>query len=143
MAAPDRPCVFASDLRNPAVRLLGSQLSTCGLSDIVSTACLDFMDLNPDVIYKKLAERGSGEFEPGLIVLNPPYGLRLGSLSESRSLFGAILEKLWKDFRGWRAAVIVPGKLVGKRTAKSFRRTSLFHGGLDLALLTGEITAKR
>jgi putative N6-adenine-specific DNA methylase len=143
ISPPGRTCVFASDLRESEVRLLETRLLAYGLSDAVRTECLDFMALTPGVIFKKLEESGGGDFEPGLLVINPPYGRRLGSLSESRRLFAEILEKLRKDFRGWHAAVIVPGRLVGKRTAKFFSKTPLFHGGLDLVLLTGKIPGKK
>jgi len=137
------PCVFTSDLQESPVRLLESQLSKTGLLPSLVLATIDFFDLVPDMIFQRLQEGAECFAEPGLIVLNPPYGRRLGSLSESRKLLAAIFEKIRKDFSGWDAALIVPRRMATKRMTAAFNRTPLFHGGLDLVLLTGKITADR
>jgi putative N6-adenine-specific DNA methylase len=133
------PCIFASDQEEQTVRLLGKQLSDHGLSDAVILGDLDFFKLTQEILAGKLKDRDKDAFEPGLIVLNPPYGRRLGSLSESRNLIESIFRKLRKDFRGWDAALIVPRRMAGKRMTAGFNRTPIFHGGLDLVLLTGQI----
>jgi putative N6-adenine-specific DNA methylase len=129
-------CVFASDLQEKPVRLLESQLSDHGLLSAVTIGNHDFFGLTPVEILKTVQERGSSLSSPGLVVLNPPYGRRLGSLSESRNLLGDIFQKLRKDFKGWGAALIAPRRMVGKRMAAGFHRAPLFHGGMDLVLLT-------
>jgi putative N6-adenine-specific DNA methylase len=134
------PCIFASDQEETAVRLLGKQLADHGLSDAVTLEEFDFFKLTREILAGKMKDRELDAPEPGLIVLNPPYGRRLGSLSESRNLIESIFRKLRKDFNGWDAAVIVPRRMAGKRMTSGFRRTPLFHGGLDLVLLTGKIT---
>jgi putative N6-adenine-specific DNA methylase len=132
-------CIFASDSRDRSVTLLREHLSAAGLSNTVNAACLDFFDLTP----KGPAAFGGAAFgitsDPGLIVLNPPYGRRLGSVHEARVLFSDIFNKLRRDFKGWKIAVIVPESLVTKRLATTFERHALFHGGLALVLLTGRV----
>jgi len=130
-------CVFASDLQEKPLGLLETQLPAHGLADVITLAHLDFFDLTPQMIFTALKERGENFSEPGLMVLNPPYGRRLGSLSESRNLLKSIFQKLRKDFKGWRVALIAPRKMAEKRMTAGFDRTPLFHGGLDLVLLTG------
>ena len=134
------PCVFASDSRARSVKLLRENLSAAGLSDTVNVACLDFFDLTPKGIAAPRGPEGGIDSEPGLLVLNPPYGRRLGTIHEAAVLFSDILNKLRQDFKGWKVAVIVPKSMVTKRMATSFDQYPLFHGGLDLVLLTGRVS---
>lgn len=136
-------CVFASDLQEKPIRLLETQLADHGLSNTVVPVHIDFFDLTPEKIFEMIEDRDGDSPEPGLIVLNPPYGRRLGSLSESRKLLESIFQKLRKDFNGWQAALVVPRRMAGKRMAASFKRVPFFHGGLDLVLLKGKIAGKR
>jgi putative N6-adenine-specific DNA methylase len=75
----------------------------------------------------------------GLIVLNPPYGLRLGSKSHIPELIADIGQKLKKDFKGWRLALIIPEARMMARIPFPVTPRPLFHGGLTVTLLTGRI----
>lgn len=132
-------CIFASDAADGTLLALEEQLSAGGLSELVTISRNDFFDLTPAVILNAIEGGNSIPRKPGLIVLNPPYGRRLGSSSEAKQLFAGIMEKLRNDFDGWRVAILVPKSLVGKRTAAFLNETPFFHGGLDLVLLTGKI----
>jgi putative N6-adenine-specific DNA methylase len=76
---------------------------------------------------------------PGLIILNPPYGVRLGTKSKSRELFRKIIEKLRSDFKGWKYALFIHDKELIREVP--FKKTSILldHGGLKLTLLTGTV----
>jgi len=76
---------------------------------------------------------------PGLIIINPPYGVRLGTKRKSREIFRKIIEKLRIDFKGWKYALFVhDGELIRE---VPFKKTSIIldHGGLKLTLLTGTV----
>ena len=74
---------------------------------------------------------------PGLVILNPPYGVRLGTKKKSREIFRNIIEKLRNDFKGWRYALFVHDQELVREVP--FQKTSIIldHGGLKLTLLTG------
>jgi putative N6-adenine-specific DNA methylase len=76
---------------------------------------------------------------PGLVILNPPYGVRLGTKRKSRELFRNIIGKLSSDFKGWRYALFVHDKELIREVP--FKKTSILldHGGLKLTLLTGTV----
>jgi putative N6-adenine-specific DNA methylase len=76
---------------------------------------------------------------PGLVILNPPYGVRLGTKRKSRELFRNIIGKLSSDFKGWRYALFVHDKELVREVP--FKKTSILldHGGLKLILLTGRV----
>jgi len=77
--------------------------------------------------------------EPGLVIINPPYGIRLGTKKSSREVFRNIIKKLQSDFSGWRYALFVHDQHLIREIP--FKKTSILldHGGLKLALITGMI----
>ena len=77
--------------------------------------------------------------DTGLVVLNPPYGHRLGNRKSSRLIYEAICDKLASDFTGWKFALIAPLQPLKKHNFKKINSHPLFHGGLKMQVLTGRI----
>ncbi len=125
----DNPCIFASDKDRDTCNALENCVRENDLAGIVRVSCLDFFGFSP----RKLTK------QTGLIVLNPPYGLRIGTQAESHRLFHEICRKLKKDYRNWKVALIAADPELIK--AVPFKTTPyfFFHGGLKPALLTGRI----
>ena len=80
----------------------------------------------------------------GLLVSNPPYGERLGSLPEALSLYRSIGERLREHFAGWRAAMLFgeqgDGHQMGLKPERSHR---LYNGALPCTLLQFQVHAER
>lgn len=78
---------------------------------------------------------------PGLVITNPPYGERLGSLSELTALYQVLGNALKKCFEGWQASIFTGtpglGKQLGYRAEKRYK---LFNGSLPCELLNIQIT---
>lgn len=76
---------------------------------------------------------------PGLVITNPPYGLRLGDRDTLQPLYRLLGEKLDSEFAGWRASVITSeadlGRAIGLRAVK---RYALYNGALECQLLNFE-----
>ena len=76
----------------------------------------------------------------GLLVVNPPYGHRLGDKAGARELYELLGRVLRARFSGWRAAVLTLDKglgfAVGLRAAKVHR---LYNGALKVFLLSFEV----
>ena len=126
--------IFASD-KDPAIcKALKQQVSKLGLSDAIRVDQKDFRDLSPKRIMKQ-----ADSAEPGMVVLNPPYGRRLGTFKESQQLFDEIFQKLKSDFRGWKLALITPDKRIAQKAPFKVESWPIFHGGLRLTLLIGRI----
>ncbi len=127
-----KPMIFASD-KDPAVcRALKQQVSKLGFSNAIRVAQKDFIDLSCKRIVKQ-----ADHAEPGIVVLNPPYGRRLGSFKQSQLIFDEIFQKLKTDFRGWKLAIIAPDKRIAQKAPFKVKSLPLFHGGLRLTLLIG------
>jgi putative N6-adenine-specific DNA methylase len=76
----------------------------------------------------------------GLLVLNPPYGLRMDPLEIGTDrFFQEIFKKLKKDYKKWKVAMIVPNQRLIQTATLSLKIQPLFHGGLRLFLLYGTI----
>ncbi|MGA6927499.1 MAG: RNA methyltransferase [Desulfosarcina sp.] len=127
--ACNRPLIFASDLDADACRRLVATIKVNGLTDIVRVA-------QKDLFACEGSQYGSG---PGLVTINPPYGIRLGSAKQADDLFTAICGHLSRRFRGWRVALVVPRRQLLRRLTFPARQLPLFHGGLRLTLVVGTI----
>ncbi len=72
----------------------------------------------------------------GLVIVNPPYGRRLGDPNQARETLGALGKLLVARFRGWKVAVLTPdpkwARLLGLEPRTS---TPLRNGGLRVHLL--------
>ncbi len=104
------------------------------LSETARVTVQDFFPLQPTDMKIPAEKR-----QNGLIVLNPPYGLRLGSKDAAAQGIADIGRKLKKDFRGWRLALIVPEARLMAHIPFPVTPHPLFHGGLTVTLLTGRI----
>ena len=79
----------------------------------------------------------AGEFvppegPPGLVIVNPPYGERIGNMKELNALYRALGDRLKKQFSGWRVGVVTSEQALAKQTGLPFTQTSesIHHGGL-------------
>ena len=79
---------------------------------------------------------------PGLVIANPPYGRRLANPRAAVATYRELGRVLRAHFRGWRAAIVVPGQL--KDAAGALRlelpeQHRLRNGGLPITLCVGAI----
>ena len=82
--------------------------------------------------------------QAGLVVVNPPYGERLGEDSELPALYRALGATLKSCYEGWRAAVFTGnpdlGKVMGLRAHKMH---VLYNGAIECKLLHFEVVPKQ
>lgn len=121
------PTLFASDTDPEAVDNLTASCRVHPAFDRISTACADFFEMSPP------------KTDSGLVVLNPPYGLRLGKDLDIERLYKEIGKKLSADFKGWRTGIIYPEKRLGNALNLRLSPMPLFHGGIDLFVGLGKI----
>lgn len=74
---------------------------------------------------------------PGLVVVNPPYGKRVGEAEDLPGLYRALGATLRRAFAGWRAAVLVPEEqnLIRALGLPEARSLPVRNGGLRCRLL--------
>ncbi|MFO7713404.1 class I SAM-dependent RNA methyltransferase [Desulfosarcina sp.] len=125
----EQSLIFASDIDAGACERLTGMIAGNGLSDAVQVGQKDFFQC-------EAAQYGGGT---GLVAINPPYGVRIGSAKQADDLFMDICRHLTKRFKGWKVAMIAPRPALASRLPFSVRRMVLLHGGLKLTLIVGTI----
>jgi putative N6-adenine-specific DNA methylase len=126
---PGGPSIYASDQDERVCDTLTRCLKTYDLYGTVNVFCKDFFDIAPSEISEKA----------GLVVINPPYGQRIGSKDESKQLFYDICQKLKNDYTGWKLALIAPTRQFAVKVPMRLDAHFLNHGGLKISLLVGRI----
>jgi putative N6-adenine-specific DNA methylase len=123
------PAIFASDIDASALSLLEDAISQHEFLKTIQPQTIDFFDIHPTQFTQK----------KGVVVLNPPYGKRLGRQMDMIRFFSEIGKKLAADFKGWRVGIIYPEKALGKAMGLPLQPMPFFHGGLDLFAGIGKI----
>lgn len=77
---------------------------------------------------------------PGLVIVNPPYGTRLGEKKKLLPLYRALGQTLISRFRGWRVGMIASEPTLARATGLPFLPTTapVPHGGLRVTLFRTE-----
>ena len=76
------------------------------------------------------------EGPPGLVMVNPPYGTRLGDAGELRPLYAALGRALAERLSGWRVGLVTTEPALAAATGLPFAAPGPFvpHGGLKIRL---------
>lgn len=119
--------IGASDAHPQAVACARENARRAGVEDLIRFAVCDFRD----------APRPP---PPGLILMNPEYGRRLGQTDTLEPLYRAIGDYFKNHCQGLRAAVLTGnlalGRLIGLRPC---RRVAIWNGDLECRLLEYEL----
>lgn len=126
-----QPRIFTSDVDDAACRRLARTVVDNDLADAARVS-------RRDLFACRGADYDAG---PGLVTINPPYGIRIGTAGQAERLFGDICRHLARHFRGWQVALIVPRKALLRHLPFKAAPIPLFHGGLRLILAIGRVGA--
>src|SRR5213594_4087925 len=128
--------IYGSDLYGEALKSARTNLAAVGLEQVVSLKQANILEI-------------SAPAKEGIIVTNPPYGVRLGEQQELAEFYPKLGDALKKNFTGWRAYILSADMRLPKliRLAAS-RRTPLFNGALECRLfeykmVEGEMRKKK
>ncbi len=95
----ERAPILASDWNKHPVGDARESVRKAGLEHLVRVEVADFLEMRPP-----------RDTEPGLVVLNPPYGQRVHA-DDLEHLYGGIGGALKHRWSGWRAALLFPKDL--------------------------------
>ncbi|MBS1031176.1 class I SAM-dependent RNA methyltransferase [Gluconobacter cerinus] len=98
------------------------------------TACTEFRQAT---ISEIMPPEGSS---PGLVILNPPYGTRIGDKTKLSALYRALGNRLLEQFKGWRVGILTTEVSLAHATGLPFLPTGapIPHGGLKVFLFQTE-----
>ena len=122
-----RPAIYGCDQDGNVLKAARANLEAAGLAETVTLTQEDVLELTPP----------AGE---GILIANPPYGVRLGEQEELAAFYPRLGDVLKQRFPGWRAYIFTADlrlpKLIGLAPS---RRTPLFNGALECRLFEFKI----
>ena len=114
--------IFGNDIVAGEVEKTRANLTTAGLVDCVELSRSDLLDLPAPA-----AE--------GVMVTNPPYGVRLGELEALAEFYPRLGDALKRHWSGWRCHFLSADPNLPKLIRlKASRRTPVFNGALECRL---------
>lgn len=121
---PPSPRIFGFDRDQGAIAGAGRNLAQAGLGDWVALACQPISALVPPCA------------DHGLVVVNPPYGARIGNRKQLFGLYGAFGTVMAAQFKGWRVGLVTSDDGLARATGLSWASTSapISFGGLTVKL---------
>ncbi len=121
--------IYGSDMDLRAIRIAKNNLEEAGLLAAVQLTKAEFTEVIPPA-------------EVGVMVANPPYGVRIGEDEQLAELYPKMGETLKRKFAGWRAYFLTNDMRLPKlmRLAPS-KRTPLFNGPLECRLFEIKLVA--
>lgn len=77
---------------------------------------------------------------PGLVILNPPYGTRIGDKRKLQVLYRALGQRLLEHFKGWRVGILTTNAALAHASGLPFLPPGapVPHGGLKVFLYQTE-----
>ncbi|HIE40734.1 MAG TPA: bifunctional 23S rRNA (guanine(2069)-N(7))-methyltransferase RlmK/23S rRNA (guanine(2445)-N(2))-methyltransferase RlmL, partial [Thiomicrorhabdus sp.] len=110
--------------------IYGSDASHKSL-DIAEEAILNAGYFKQIEIKQMTVEQGRiwGNWKPGLVITNPPYGERLGEVEEVKRIYTALGNYLKSEFDGWQAAVFTANPELGMYLGLKAKRSHKFANG--------------
>lgn len=123
---PPRPALrfYGSDRDAGAITMSRANAERAGVADLTEFKQHAVSDL----------QRPEGP--PGLVIVNPPYGTRIGDKKRLVALYAALGRTLSERFSGWRVGLVTTDAGLAKATALPFLPTGapIAHGGLRVTL---------
>lgn len=125
------PAIIGYDAHRGAVHAANENIASAGLTGFVHVERRDLAACTPP----------TKTSQPGLLVTNPPYGERLGEVTELQYLYSHLGEQIKSQFAGWRAAVFTGNPELGKRMGlRAKKMYALYNGALPCKLLCFEVS---
>lgn len=121
--------LYGSDVDLRAVRISKKNLEDAGLLEAVQLVHTDIVNVTPPA-------------DSGVMVANPPYGVRIGDNDDLAALYPKIGEALKRKFAGWNTYFLTNDLAMPKlmRLTPS-KRTPLFNGSLECRLFEIKMVA--
>lgn len=115
---------FGFDRDTGAIATARANATAAGLSDACHFAAQPISALAPPAV------------APGLVIVNPPYGARIGSKKALYALYGSLGARLLDGFAGWRVGIVTSEPALARTTGLPFAEEGppVPHGSLKIRL---------
>jgi putative N6-adenine-specific DNA methylase len=121
--------IYGSDLYGEALDDAKANLQAAGLTDAVQIKQANVLETSPPT-------------ETGIMVMNPPYGVRLGEQRDLEAFYPKLGDVLKQKFTGWNAYILSADMRLPKLIhLAASKRTPLFNGKLECRLFEYKMIA--
>ncbi|MEM6308054.1 MAG: class I SAM-dependent RNA methyltransferase [Pseudomonadota bacterium] len=127
-AVPDSrtvaPLFFGYDRDQGAIQSCAANAKQAGVGGVVQFAQQPVSDLRPPMA------------QQGLVIVNPPYGARIGNKKQLYGLYGAFGHVMRDHFKGWRVGLVTSEPALAQATGLHWAQTigPFPNGGLKVTL---------
>lgn len=122
--------LFHGTDRDPgAIRMAAENATRAGVEALTRFAQKSIEDLTPP------------EGSPGLVIVNPPYGTRIGAKGPLIGLHRTLGTVLKTRFAGWHVGIVTADKQLAQATGLTFEPAlpTVLHGGIRVALYRSKL----
>ncbi len=121
--------IYGSDLYGEELKTARANLAAAGLENVITLKQANVLEI-------------SAPAASGVIVTNPPYGVRLGTQDELAQFYPKLGDALKQKFSGWRAYIFSGDRELPKLIhLAASKRTPLFNGALECRLYEFKLVA--
>jgi putative N6-adenine-specific DNA methylase len=118
-----QPMFFGSDRDGGAIKMSRANAERAGV-----TPCVTFTQ-------HSVSDLARPDGPPGLVIVNPPYGTRIGERKLLFAVYGALGKTLLARFSGWRVGMVTTDASLAKTSGLPFVQSApVAHGGLKVFL---------
>lgn len=112
------PAIYGSDISHRSLDLAEENVIEAGYEDAIEMKQMSVVQ-----------GRRWGDWTPGLVVTNPPYGERLGEIEEVKQIYWQLGNYLKAEYEGWQAAVLTCHTELGMYIGIKAKRSHNFSNG--------------
>jgi putative N6-adenine-specific DNA methylase len=121
--------IFGADKFGDVLKVARANLAKAGVEQAVQLKQVDVLEC-------------SAPAPNGVMVMNPPYGVRLGEQEDLAAFYPKLGDVMKKQFSGWRAYIFTADPQLPKLIRLSAsKRTPLFNGALECRLFEYKLQA--
>lgn len=133
VAAPAAPAPAPRDI---ALRFTGADRDSGAIQGAGANAARAGLEEVTTFLRQPVSELARPEGPPGLVMVNPPYGGRIGNKRQLFGLYNALGAVLLERFSGWRVGIVTSEAGLARATALPFAETGppVAHGPLKIRL---------
>lgn len=123
------PIFFGSDRDQGAIQMSRANAARAGVSEVTTFETRQVSEIVPPCN------------KPGLVIVNPPYGGRIGNKKLLFGLYAALGARLKSEFRGWRVGIVTSDAGLVRATGLSLAPPGpvIAHGGLKVRLWQADL----
>jgi putative N6-adenine-specific DNA methylase len=126
----------ATSYVKPALKFYGSDRDAGAISAAIANAERAGVPAFTEFERKSMSDAAPPAWPPGLVIMNPPYGTRIGEAKKLEALYATMGNVLRQRFLGWRVGLITSNDHLARTTGLPWdgKPLAFLHGGLKVKL---------